>query len=485
MFSVQGVEAVKAVMDQLQKQLLEIQKGVNTVGPIVTNILAAVRSQLEGFVRAGVGASTAGFVFRFQLERIAREVASLFLPAIKQVVEYTKQLADWLTKLTGAQQQNIARWVAAGAAMLTVSLVLPKVIAGVTALVAGIRALTVAVVGLEGSTGIGALLPVLGGLATALVAVAVGAEVGRKGLGQLWQSVKPLVEGIGKIIGQAFKALEPAFVQFSRAFEAVSSIIISLMPTVSAYAKSVGQAVVALLKVLAELGTLLVNTLGRGVAAVAGAFATVLTPVLKALAVLLEGVGFVLTMVGDLLAWIGSTAAAAFEPVRVALAPLADALGELWQALLDVGDALDEALAGLGEALAPLLSELGRLLAELVKGLLLPFIDGLTRLAKFINDVLVPAVKLLVGWLKQLTQLLGTMKKTEMPEVGGPHQRLNLQPVGFEAVESTWQRIAAASVKASLGGKTKEEEQLEALKGIESNTKATAEGVGRIKPAVA
>lgn len=531
-FQVSGVEAVKAAMDKIQQQLTAISQGVNTVGPLINSVLGMARSHLEGFVRAGVGASTVGWVWHFQMERLSRQMASLFLPAIRQVIEYTKQLADWMRRLSGNQQENIAKWVAAGAAALGVAVILPKVIAGVEALVLGIRALTVAMVGLEAGTGIGALLPLLGGLATAIAALAVGSAVATHGFGKLWGAIKPLVDNLGTLIEMAFQAIEPVVAQLAGLFDTVAQGLGEILPVVLSTVTTVGQGLLrAVQGFLAGLETILQGAMAAygAVASIIGGMAdafsavyeilapvfkilgyigagliqllmaplrivltifqglaTIATPILKAIAFVLEGIVFLIDSVVSGFQWVGKLVGQVFAPITQALAPIGRAFEEIWDAVMELQTALTDTMAQMGEILAPLFGELGEAIREIVQALAGPVVDFFAGLAKLITTTIVPALKQLVAWLKEATGWLRglTKKKVQIEETKKPHQESPRLPGGMEQVEQTWRRIAEASVKASLGGESEPEKHTGLLGEIAKNTAGTRDAVGQIKPAV-
>lgn len=467
-FSVAGAEAMKAAMNDVQKQLAAISAGVNTVGPLMTNVLGVARSHLEGFARAGIANTTVGWVWSFQLERISRQIAGLFMPAIRQAVEYTRQMADWLQKLTGKQQENIGRWIAAGAAALTVAVVLPKVIAGVEALILSVRGLTVAFATLDISSGIGAILPIVAGLATAIAALAVGSEVGRQGLGGLWDAVKPMIDGLGELVGQFYQTVEPITAQLAGVFETVLTALGKMVPFISQAVQSLSQGV---MKGFAGLVS--------GAQAVAQAFALIWQvsgPLMPRLGAAVGGIIHTLGVLGGHLTAIWAQAITLIQRAVARILPK----------VMEIVDALTEALA-------PALEVVAELFMAAFSGLETFFLDIADVLITIIHSVLVPALKGLAGILREISKLvagiLGTKLdfdvkvRAEKPLTQEGHEEPQRLPSGFEAIDQTWRRIAEASVKSTLG-KDPKKQAVELLDQIEKNTSGTKTAVGQIKPGI-
>jgi hypothetical protein len=165
---------------------------------------AAATASIGGFIREGIGASNMGQVLGFQFQQLSRQIASLFLPEIKQVVNWLQQTVQWFRGLSGEQQANIKHWIEAGVAALGVVAVFPKVIAGMQFLGVAWKALSASfAVGLS-ATGIGALLPLLGLVAAGITAVLVGTDQGQSALKKMWGALMELGSAF-RDLGESFK----------------------------------------------------------------------------------------------------------------------------------------------------------------------------------------------------------------------------------------------------------------------------------------
>lgn len=190
---------ISAGMQQLGVWLKQTAKGAQDLGESFRKAADAINVALgtgigviANFVRQGLAASNMGQVLSFQMERLALTIAGMFRPELEKVLDGINRLTDWINSLTDAQKKSIAHWIEAGAAALAVGLVLPRIVAGVRAVIGAVTALGAAIAGLEVSTGIGAILPILGLLAEGITVLMTSTESGRAALGELWESLKEL-----------------------------------------------------------------------------------------------------------------------------------------------------------------------------------------------------------------------------------------------------------------------------------------------------
>jgi len=245
MFSAQGQENLQAALKGVKAQLDSIENGVKLVGPMMTQAFGAARERVESFVRSGIQSSTWGTVFQFQLDRLSRTVAGLFTPEIRKAVEGLNQFTNWLQRLSPHTKEFAASLLKGGVAMLAVATVMPKVTGAIFAAVPAVVSLTGAILGLEGSTGFGALLPVLGFVVTGLSALAAGAFVGTGGLGKLWNMVKPLAAGLSELWQSVTTALGPVVAtigdELTGALAVAADLFARMLPGVTAAVEAFGE----------------------------------------------------------------------------------------------------------------------------------------------------------------------------------------------------------------------------------------------------
>jgi hypothetical protein len=249
---VKGFGAVSDAFKQVKTQLEAVQKGAEAVGKVATVAFASASATLAGFVRAGLAGTTAGEALSLRFQMLSREIASLFLPAIRATIGAVGSLVTWFRTLSGDQQASIARWTAAGLAALGVATILPRVAAGIGLVTGALRALA-------GSLG-GPLALFLG---LAAGTVAFGGLAGWDKLGaSIIRAVAPIREGLAAAFEKALPKLQAVAGELAAAF----------VPLVEA----AGKALVKMLPAVLEVG---------------GAVASLLVPAMKALAAVLNAVG--------------------------------------------------------------------------------------------------------------------------------------------------------------------------------------------------
>jgi hypothetical protein len=210
---VQMQESLKRPVQEATQATDKLKESWGAVGSTINFALGAAQGVILGFVRSGLNASAMGQIFQLQMERLSLTIAGLFGPEIRKVMELVNRFTSWIQGLSQAQKENIVRWVEGAAAALAVGLVLPRVLAGVMALGAGIKALGAAITGSLASTGIGALLPLIGLVVQAMTAWLVGTEKGRSMLAQLWETLQKLSEAFSRL-GKALH-LDEMFAAFN------------------------------------------------------------------------------------------------------------------------------------------------------------------------------------------------------------------------------------------------------------------------------
>lgn len=161
-------------------------------GTAINVALGAGTAAIIGFARQGLAASGMGQVLSFQMERLALTIGGLFRPEIEKLLSGIQRLTDWINSLSDSQKKAIAYWVEAGAAALAVGAILPRIVAGIGAVIGAVRALGAAIAGAEAATGIGAILPILGLVAEAFTVLMVSSDEGRTALGEIFGAFKEL-----------------------------------------------------------------------------------------------------------------------------------------------------------------------------------------------------------------------------------------------------------------------------------------------------
>lgn len=219
------------------------------------------RLALGGLISAGIASSSMGEILQNRLAILSREVASVFVPQLLSAINAIERVIQFFRGLDIEQQKAIARWIAAGFAALTFAKMMPIVIEGVMGVVRAMRALTVAIVTMESSTGFGALLPIIGAAITALGTLAVITEVSQHGFSRFWQILQPLMVQMQAL----WKELQPTI---TMVFDAMQESIDLLMPNLKDFFAATKDLLVPILQqlgaqiaIIIRLGAHLVNWL--------------------------------------------------------------------------------------------------------------------------------------------------------------------------------------------------------------------------------
>src|SRR5579859_2143155 len=242
-FSAKGAEVLKAKLDEIKASLDKMQAGAEAVGRKAGLAFASLTGTVGGFVTAGFAGSAQMMAMSAQMERLSRGIASMFVPEMQKVIGLVREAANFFQGLSGAQQENIKRWIEGAAAGLAVTMLMPKLFAGLQLVIGGVRALTVAIKAGLSSTGIGALLPILGGLAAAFVGMAVGSEVAQHGLGSLFKTFQPVIKALSEVAAVAMSALQPLFDLAASYFSVVAANIQAAMPIITKVVDIIGAAI--------------------------------------------------------------------------------------------------------------------------------------------------------------------------------------------------------------------------------------------------
>jgi phage-related protein len=414
-----------------QGSLATLQRGFQGVADAARIGFGVVVGSVGGFVTAGLHASALGEVFSFQLEKLSRTIAGVFRPELQKVVDLVTQFANWLNNLSQAQKASIAHFLEGAAAALGMALILPRIVAGVQALVGAVSTLTAALSAGLAVTGIGPVIQALGLLLSLFAGLLAGTAAGRSALSGLWQALQPLA----KAFGELWQAIQPVFESLSKA---AAAFVQALAPVLAAVV--------------------------RVAAAVAGALA----PVFAALAGVLEPA---LKLLGGLLELLA--------PILEAVAGLASAVGQL-------GAALAEVFGGLLGGLLDLL----RSLFEALR----PVVDFLFTVVKYVLDAIGSAIKAVAGLIRGtigfVKELFGI--KTPPPEEKehrtGRRDALERRLGGMESIAGIYDRLAAAAIGGTAGFSargTPEEQAAEHLADIRRTSAKTADALSNARPLMA
>jgi hypothetical protein len=216
LFSAKGVDSVVEATKRVQEGMQKANDVIKSIGSVVQATFGAASATILGFATAGVAASATGQVLGFEMERLSRTIAGLFAPEIRKLIDLIRGVTDWINSLSNSQKKMIAFFTLAAAGITAFLLLLPVLTAGIQSLVTQIVELTVAIVTAESSTGIGALLPLIGfaieavtgavlGLSAATAGFLVFTEEGNNLLKELADAIMPLVTEAWELLADVFQ----------------------------------------------------------------------------------------------------------------------------------------------------------------------------------------------------------------------------------------------------------------------------------------
>lgn len=276
---------------------------------------------LYGFVRAGMAATAEGERLAFMTGFLAREIASVFTPAIHATIAGIERMVSWFRNLGGEHQQAIRNATAAALGFLGVSKAVEFLTARAVGLGSALRALFVG-------------NPILL-VASALVGLLAMSEQGRQTLGNLFAAALPLANALARVI----EAMQPMAELVAAVLTPVLTILSAIVEKLSPLIGIIGPMVI-LTYLFTTLGNLLVTTWTKGTAALAAY--TAATTAQSAAEMNLMGA-------------FGMSTAAAWNAARAkSMAAAPGVLGSITGALGPVG--IIGAIAGLGLGLVGLLS---------------------------------------------------------------------------------------------------------------------------------
>lgn len=145
-----GVKDVERGLDQIKKGLDKVDAKAKTtfakfsdsakaafekVHRAATWAFAGASAAILHFVRAGLQGTTEGERMAHMFQLLSREIAAIFLPAIRFVTDKVQQLTSWFRSLTRQQQEQISKWAMVTLGVLALLVALPKLIAVISALI--------------------------------------------------------------------------------------------------------------------------------------------------------------------------------------------------------------------------------------------------------------------------------------------------------------------------------------------------------------
>jgi len=393
-------------MGRARGGLEKLQGSLQVVGQAATIGFATATAALGGFITAGIAASSYGQIISYQMGELSRQITALFMPAIQAAVNGLMEVVQWFRSLSGVQQDAIAKWLMIGVATLGVLAILPRLVTGLGAVTGGFRLLITTLTTFLGP--IGGIISILGLVAGAFMAVKASGDESGGGLGAFWASLQPIIAGIGPVISALGTMLAPVF-------ELLGGMLKDLMGSV-----------MALVKPLQDSLAPIMNALGAVLQAV---FAS-LQVVAGAFSVLLEVLNPILSLIGSLVALLVNL-----------LAPVITLIARLFTMLVQ-------------SPFARWLGEIGKLI---LTGLVMPF--------KWLAD-LIGQLARGIAWLTGTDKIVKMkIDKEDVPKgTGKGHRDVTPAIQGMESPEAMWNRLAQASIMATMGVKPIDEQQLEEQK---------------------
>lgn len=169
--AMQAVLSLDSRLGALNKSWEGGAQAISAWGRTFATTMGAASATMLGFATAGLNASVYGTMLQFRMQQLNLTIAGIFRPEIEALIDGISRLTTWFRSLSDEQQETIARWTLGAAAASGLALILPRVASGIAAAVAGLRALTTAL--LAGNIASTQMLISLGGLAIIVGTLAV------------------------------------------------------------------------------------------------------------------------------------------------------------------------------------------------------------------------------------------------------------------------------------------------------------------------
>lgn len=268
-----AVEAEKAAAKAFKENQQKMAEAAEAAARRITTTQLALAggyvylsSKLMGFIQAGIAGTGFADIMNFRFQQLHREIAAIFTPAIMGVINALEKLVAWFQRLDGHQQTLIRNTAIASVAFLGMVTILPQI-------AAGIRLVGVAIQAAMASTGIGAIVAVVG----ALAALFVGTEKGRSALGKMMQAFQPIIDQVTRLVGIVMDALAPA----------LDGIVELIAAQVEAWGPVI-QALMPVFELVGEIVQLLAGGMGAQIKIIAELVKDILVPAFELLRPVLE-----------------------------------------------------------------------------------------------------------------------------------------------------------------------------------------------------
>lgn len=188
----QFVEFVAKGLDKVESGISSLQSKLGKIDALTASFAGAI----SGIALERLFSGTAeGERFALLMERLNRELASVFLPIMNFVTEKLQKLVSWFESLSEAQQNMILIIVGGTVALTAFATLLPVVVAGVKMLVAQVWALASAVAASTGGLSI-----ILGVLVGFFAVVFAKSDRLQAAFGRIFNSLMRVAEPIVRII---------------------------------------------------------------------------------------------------------------------------------------------------------------------------------------------------------------------------------------------------------------------------------------------
>src|SRR5262245_28566439 len=262
------LQAQAAAAAALQGKFSELQK----TSLALANVFGAVEGKIKGMVSAGLAGTTMGNYLNYQFKQLNMQVASTFLPLFEKVSKVLQDVTDWFRQLTGAQQDQIARWLGIAVGLTAVLALVPKLISAFQTL------------NLVLST-IAATNPILL-IVAAVAALLLATEEGRQALADMG---KMLWDAFGPIILNLIKQMGPIIADLSRL---LAELLRALMPLL--------QLLVSLAAALLKAFGPLIQVAIQALVGLVGGLLEVFKPLLDILAKIIDFINEILDLLPDI-----------------------------------------------------------------------------------------------------------------------------------------------------------------------------------------
>jgi hypothetical protein len=104
--------------------------GLNKLGGLAQGAFNSLTGTIMGFVSAGLQGTVAGAALEYRWQMLNREIATVFLPVINEVIGYLQEGVNWFRSLSQEQVDSYRKWILIGVGVLAVVAAIPKLIAG-------------------------------------------------------------------------------------------------------------------------------------------------------------------------------------------------------------------------------------------------------------------------------------------------------------------------------------------------------------------